>query len=117
MATRHHFATEIPRSIFEEEDVFDDSITGIPVLTMTVSQELSRRFIRRLAKLTAASATMQEERSGASVNIIMSRHPGSPQARIELDAELNDFLRSLKRSLELMAYYRNGMCIGRLHPL
>lgn len=116
MAPRHHFATEIPQSIFEEEDVFDDSIAGIPVSTMTIPQELSQRFIRRLAKLTVASVTLQEERSGACINIIMSRNQGSPQARIELDTELNDFVRSLKGSLELMAHHRHGMCIAGLHP-
>ncbi|OAL01825.1 hypothetical protein IQ06DRAFT_218832 [Phaeosphaeriaceae sp. SRC1lsM3a] len=111
MAPRHHFATEIPQSIFEEEDIFYDTISAIPMATSTVPRDLSVRFIRRLGKLTAASIQMQEERSGASVEIVMSRNVGSPQPRIELDTKLKKFLASLRGLLELISQNRNGMCI------
>jgi hypothetical protein len=111
MAPRHHFATEIPQSIFEEEDIFDDTISAIPMATSTVPRDLNVRFICRLETLTAASIQMQEERSRASVEIVMSQNVGSPQPRIELDTKLKQFLANLGGFLELISQNRNGMCI------
>ncbi|OAK93391.1 hypothetical protein IQ06DRAFT_365731 [Phaeosphaeriaceae sp. SRC1lsM3a] len=109
MAPRHHFATEIPQSIFEEEDIFDDTISAIPMATSTVPRDLNVRFICRLEKLTAASIQMQEERSRASVEIVMSQNVGSPQPRIELDTKLKKFLANLGGFLELISQNRNGI--------
>ncbi|KAH7411864.1 hypothetical protein DE146DRAFT_732252 [Phaeosphaeria sp. MPI-PUGE-AT-0046c] len=108
MAPKHHFPSEIPQSVFEEEDVFDDTISSVPMRTTTVPREVSGRFIRRLAKLAAASVKVQEERCGTFVEIIMTRNTGSPQARIELDTELKKFLTDLRSSLELISQHRNG---------
>ncbi|KAF1917826.1 hypothetical protein BDU57DRAFT_594100, partial [Ampelomyces quisqualis] len=103
MSPRHHYSTEIPQEIFDE-DLYDDGHDGIPMRTLTTRPDLRTRFLCRLAKITETRLTMEEV--GETSTIYMSRSSRSPQAKIEEDVELQLFLQDMKGLLEIIAQHR-----------
>jgi hypothetical protein len=79
-----------------EDDMVDDASDIIPMTGLSVPMPLSTRFINRLAKMTATSVNLAENKKEKSITVYVSRNNGSPQLPIETDKELQEFLQSMK---------------------
>jgi hypothetical protein len=109
MASRYHFAEEIPHSMLTEEDLVDDS-TGITlIIGLATPLSLKNRFVRRLSKLLAAELHIKEGHDGKTMDIFLSRDGNSAQPRLELDEELRKFVRSMEETLASIASHPKGM--------
>lgn len=108
MSPKHHFVTEIPQNIFDDVDLIDDSTGIVPTVGLKTPTRLRDRFLQRLSKIAAADAKVHETGSQDSIQIYLTRNVGCPQARIERDAELRQYLQSMEASLAIISNKRTG---------
>lgn len=115
MSPKHHFGTEVFQNIFEDRDLIDDSTGNIPMVGLKTPTGLRDRFLQRLSKMAAASATMHEAGSQQSIEIYLTRNVGSPQLPIERDHELRQLIQSMQASFAVISTQRSGMIALHAH--
>jgi hypothetical protein len=108
MPPRHHFAYEIPQSIFDEADLFDDS-TGVVAMTGSKAPlHLLDRFLVRLSTMIGVEVKLSMHDSQQPIKIYLSRPSGSDKGRTGIVDELRQFLRKMERSMSSIATHRSG---------
>lgn len=113
MVLNHRFVHEIPQSIFDADDLTDDSTGVVPNIGITTSKGLKDRFLRRLSTIMAASAQLHESQNENSIEIYLTRNGGTPQVRLDRDDELKAFIVSMEESLPTIAKLKSSKCTYR----
>lgn len=113
MVPNHHFVHEISQSIFDADDLTDNSTGVVPIIGVTTPTGLKARFLQRLSTITAANAKLHESQNQSGIEIHLTRNGGSPQVRLEKDDKLNAFIVGMEESLPTISKLKSGKCTYR----
>ncbi|KAF2128718.1 hypothetical protein P153DRAFT_431611 [Dothidotthia symphoricarpi CBS 119687] len=109
----HCYTAEVPLSVFDEDDLIDDSYGITPMAGLGKPLSLRNRFLRRLSKMIGADVTMQEDEPDVRLDIYLTWKPNQLEQSPAVDKELREYLSGLKDAWAIIAMHQCGLRYDR----